>query len=206
MNTIDPAQLDWTKGNGLLPAIVQHAVDGRVLMLAYMNQDALQRTLGDGRATFFSRSRQQLWMKGETSGHVLRVAHVGFDCDRDAILVLAHPEGPTCHNGTPTCFDDSPAPEAARIAFLSTLQKTIAQRITDSPTESYTAKLVASGIGRVAQKVGEEGVETALAAVSRDDPALIGECADLLYHLVVLLQARKLTLEQVVDELAARSA
>lgn len=204
MNDLNLARLDWDKGGGLLPAIVQHAVDGRVLMLGYMNEAALRRTLTDGRVAFFSRSRNQLWTKGETSGHFLRVTHVSADCDRDTILVLAHPDGPTCHNGTPTCFADSSEPQASRIAFLSTLQATIAQRIADSPEGSYTARLFASGVSRIAQKVGEEGVETALAAVTRDDPELVGECADLLYHLLVLLKSRNLTLEQVVGELASR--
>jgi phosphoribosyl-AMP cyclohydrolase / phosphoribosyl-ATP pyrophosphohydrolase len=204
MNDPNLARLDWDKGDGLLPAIVQHAVDGRVLMLGYMNEVALRRTLNDGRVTFFSRSRNQLWTKGETSGHFLRVTHVSADCDRDTILVLAHPDGPTCHNGTPTCFADSREPLASRIAFLATLQATIAQRIADSPEGSYTARLFASGVSRIAQKVGEEGVETALAAVTRDDPELVGECADLLYHLLVLLKSRNLTLEQVVAELASR--
>jgi len=206
MNDLNLTRLDWDKGNGLLPAIVQHAVDGRVLMLGYMNEAALRRTLTDGRVTFFSRSRNQLWTKGETSGHFLHVTHVSADCDRDSILVLAHPDGPTCHNGTPTCFADSREPQASRIAFLATLQATIAQRIADSPEGSYTARLFASGVTRIAQKVGEEGVETALAAVTRDDPELIGECADLLYHLLVLLKSRNLTLERVVEELAARHA
>jgi len=204
MNDLNLARLDWDKGGGLLPAIVQHAVDGRVLMLGYMNEAALRRTLTDGRVTFFSRSRNQLWTKGETSGHFLHVAHVSADCDRDSILVLAHPDGPTCHNGTPTCFAEAREPQVSRIAFLSTLQSTIAQRIAESPEGSYTARLFSSGIGRIAQKVGEEGVETALAAVTRDDPELVGECADLLYHLLVLLKSRNLTLEQVVVELASR--
>jgi len=204
MNDHDLARLDWDKGGGLLPAIVQHAVDGRVLMLGYMSEPALRRTLADGHVTFFSRSRNQLWTKGETSGNFLHVADVSADCDHDSILVLAHPDGPTCHNGTPTCFAEAREPQVSRIAFLSTLQSTIVQRIVDSPEGSYTARLFASGIGRIAQKVGEEGVETALAAVTRDDPDLLGECADLLYHLLVLLQSRNLTLEQVVDELASR--
>ena len=204
MNDQNLTRLDWDKGGGLLPAIVQHAVDGRVLMLGYMNEAALRQTLTDGRVTFFSRSRNQLWTKGETSGNFLRVTHVSADCDRDTILVLAHPDGPTCHNGTPTCFADAREPQASRIAFLSTLQATIAQRIADSPEGSYTARLFASGVSRIAQKVGEEGVETALAAVTRDDPELVGECADLLYHLLVLLKSRNLTLEQVVGELASR--
>ena len=198
------ALLDWDKGNGLLPAIVQDAGSGRVLMLGYMNPESLRRTLAEGHVTFFSRSRNQLWTKGETSGHFLHVTHVSADCDRDSILVLAHPDGPTCHNGTPTCFADSLEPQASHIAFLSTLQSTIAQRIAESPEGSYTARLFASGVGRIAQKVGEEGVETALAAVTGDDPELVGECADLLYHLLVLLKSRNLTLEQVVGELASR--
>jgi phosphoribosyl-AMP cyclohydrolase / phosphoribosyl-ATP pyrophosphohydrolase len=204
MNDPNLTRLDWDKGDGLLPAIVQHAVDGRVLMLGYMNEAALRRTLNGGRVTFFSRSRNQLWTKGETSGHFLHVTHVSADCDRDTILVLARPDGPTCHKGTPTCFAEAREPEASRIAFLSTLQSTIASRIAESPEGSYTARLFASGVGRIAQKVGEEGVETALAAVTRDDPELVGECADLLYHLLVLLKSRDLTLEQVVGELASR--
>ena len=204
MTELNPARLDWTKGDGLLPVIVQHATDGRVLMLGYMNEPALRRTLAEGRVTFFSRSRNEFWTKGETSGHYLRVAHVSADCDNDTILVLAHPDGPTCHNGTPTCFAGARDPGATGIAFLATLQSTIAQRIADNPTGSYTARLFADGVGRIAQKVGEEGVETALAAVTRDDGELIGECADLLYHLLVLLKARSLTIEQVVAELAAR--
>ena len=206
MNDLNLARLDWDKGDGLLPAIVQHAVDGRVLMLGYMNEAALRHTLTDGRVTFFSRSRNQLWTKGETSGNFLRVTHVSADCDRDSILVLAHPDGPTCHNGTPTCFADSREPQASRIAFLATLQATIAQRIADSPEGSYTARLFASGVSRIAQKVGEEGVETALAAVSRDDEGLVSECADLLFHLLVLLKSRELDLERVVEELKARHA
>jgi phosphoribosyl-ATP pyrophosphohydrolase/phosphoribosyl-AMP cyclohydrolase len=204
MTVLNPALLDWTKGDGLLPAVIQHALDGRVLMLGYMNEAALRRTLAEGRVTFYSRSRQGLWTKGETSGHFLRVAHVSADCDNDSILVLAHPDGPTCHNGTATCFAAAHDPAAVSIAFLASLQATIAQRIADNPTGSYTARLFAEGVGRIAQKVGEEGVETALAAVTRNDDELVGECADLLYHLMVLLKARSLTLEQVVQELAAR--
>jgi phosphoribosyl-ATP pyrophosphohydrolase/phosphoribosyl-AMP cyclohydrolase len=198
------AQLDWDKGNGLLPAIVQDAGSGRVLMLGYMNPEALRRTLAEGHVTFFSRSRNQLWTKGETSGHVLQVVQVSADCDHDTILVLADPVGPTCHKGTPTCFADAQEPLATRVSFLATLQATIAQRIAESPEGSYTSRLYATGIGRIAQKVGEEGVETALAAVTRDDAALVGEGADLLFHLMVLLKARGLGIEHVVTELASR--
>jgi phosphoribosyl-AMP cyclohydrolase / phosphoribosyl-ATP pyrophosphohydrolase len=206
MNALDVRQLDWSKGDGLLPAVIQDARSGRVLMLGYMNEDALRRTLADGRVVFFSRSRNQLWTKGETSGHFLDVVQVTADCDNDTILVLAHPQGPTCHLGTTTCFAGARDPDAARIAFLATLEQTIALRIAESPEGSYTARLFASGIGRIAQKVGEEGVETALAAVTREDPELVGECADLLYHLLVMLKARNLSFERVVQELASRHA
>jgi len=204
MNDLDARRLDWAKGNGLLPAVVQDARSGRVLMLGYMDEDALRRTLKDGRVAFFSRSRNAPWTKGETSGNYLDVVQVSADCDSDTVLVLANPQGPTCHLGTTTCFAEARDPDAARISFLASLEATVAQRIAESPEGSYTARLFHQGIGRIAQKVGEEGVEAALAAVTRDDSALVGECADLLYHLVVLLKSRNLTLEQVVDELASR--
>lgn len=206
MNELDARRLDWNKGDGLLPAVIQDARTGRVLMLGYMNEESLLRTLADGRVVFFSRSRNQLWTKGETSGHFLEVVQVTADCDGDTILVLANPQGATCHKGTATCFADARDPDATRIAFLASLEKTIALRIAESPEGSYTARLYASGIGRIAQKVGEEGVETALAAVTRDAPELVGECADLLYHLLVMLKARNLSFEQVVQELASRHA
>jgi phosphoribosyl-ATP pyrophosphohydrolase/phosphoribosyl-AMP cyclohydrolase len=204
MNELDARRLDWAKGNGLLPAVIQDARSGRVLMLGYMDEDALRRTLTEGRVTFFSRSRNAPWVKGETSGHYLDVVQVSADCDGDTVLVLANPRGPTCHRGTTTCFADAQDPDAARIAFLASLEATVAQRIAESPEGSYTARLFHQGIGRIAQKVGEEGVEAALAAVTRDDAELVGECADLLYHLVVLLKSRNLTLERVVVELASR--
>jgi phosphoribosyl-AMP cyclohydrolase / phosphoribosyl-ATP pyrophosphohydrolase len=204
MDPLNVAQLDWSKGDGLLPAIVQDATNGRVLMLGYMNEAALRMTLAERRVTFHSRSRNELWTKGGTSGHFLDVVQVSADCDNDSILVLAQPAGPTCHKGTTSCFAAALDPDATRIAFLAHLQSTIAQRIAENPEGSYTARLFAKGVGRIAQKVGEEGVETALAAVTREDHELVGECADLMYHLLVLLKARSLTLEQVVQELAAR--
>jgi phosphoribosyl-ATP pyrophosphohydrolase/phosphoribosyl-AMP cyclohydrolase len=206
MTVDDLGRLDWDKGAGLLPAIVQHARSGRVLMLGYMNVESLRRTLETRRAVFFSRSRNSLWIKGETSGHGLDVVDVSFDCDADSILVLADPAGPTCHRGTESCFAAARPPDAAATAFLSALEATIAQRIAASPEGSYTARLYSAGIGRIAQKVGEEGVETALAAVTREDPELLGECADLLYHLLVLLKARNLSLAAVVEELRSRHA
>jgi len=206
MNATNLRQLDWNKGGGLLPAVVQDARTGRVLMLGYMNEESLRRTLADGKVVFFSRTRNELWTKGETSGHFLEVVQVRTDCDNDTILVLANPTGPTCHKGTASCFAEALEPDATRIAFLASLEATIAQRIAESPEGSYTSKLYARGLGRMAQKVGEEGVETALAAVTREDPELIGECADLLYHLLVLLKARNLSLDRIVQELASRHA
>jgi phosphoribosyl-ATP pyrophosphohydrolase/phosphoribosyl-AMP cyclohydrolase len=202
----DVGGLDWSKGDGLLPAVVQHARTGQVLMLGYMNEESLRATLAGGRAVFFSRSRQALWTKGETSGHFLDVVDVSTDCDSDAILVLADPLGPTCHQGTESCFAAAAPSDAQRLAFLALLERIIAHRIADQPEGSYTAKLFGEGTGRIAQKVGEEGVETALAAVSRDDDALVGECADLIYHLLLLLKSRDLSLERVAAELRARHA
>jgi phosphoribosyl-ATP pyrophosphohydrolase/phosphoribosyl-AMP cyclohydrolase len=202
----DVGGLDWSKGDGLLPAVVQHARTGQVLMLGYMNEESLRTTLTGGRVVFFSRSRQMLWTKGETSGHYLDVVDVSTDCDADAILVLADPLGPTCHQGTESCFAAAAPSDAHRLAFLALLERIIAHRIADQPDGSYTARLFGEGIGRIAQKVGEEGVETALAAVSRDDEALVGECADLLYHLLLLLRSRDLSFERVAAELRARHA
>ena len=206
MTLDDVGTLDWDKGGGLLPAIVQHARTGRVLMLGYMNDAALRETLGGGRVVFYSRSRETLWLKGETSGHYLNVVDVSTDCDSDAILVLADPVGPTCHTGAESCFAQAAPTDAQRLAFLALLENIIANRIADQPESSYTAKLYAKGTGRIAQKVGEEGVETALAAVTRDDDGLVSECADLLFHLLVLLKSRELDLERVVEELRARHA
>ena len=206
MTLDDVGTLDWDKGSGLLPAIVQHARTGRVLMLGYMNDEALRETLGGGRVVFYSRSRETLWTKGETSGNYLNVVDVSTDCDSDAILVLADPIGPTCHKGTESCFADAASTDAQRLGFLALLENIIANRIADQPESSYTAKLFAKGTGRIAQKVGEEGVETALAAVSRDDAGLVSECADLVFHLLVLLKSRELDLELVVEELRARHA
>jgi phosphoribosyl-ATP pyrophosphohydrolase/phosphoribosyl-AMP cyclohydrolase len=201
---IDPDRIDWSKLGGLVPAIVQHAVNGSVLMLGFMNREALAATLERGRVVFFSRSRQRLWEKGETSGHTLTVVGLRLDCDADTLLISAEPSGPVCHTGTATCFGEAPLAAAVRLGFLAELEQLIDRRITDNPQGSYTARLYAQGIRRIAQKVGEEGVESALAAVGGSDPELIGECADLLYHLLVLLRARALPLAQVIDTLRAR--
>jgi len=199
----DPDQLAWNKGDGLLPAVVQHAMDGRVLMLGYMNRAALAQTLDGGKVTFYSRSRQRLWTKGETSGHVLNLVSIHADCDADSLLVLADPAGPTCHRGTDSCFGDAAVPG---LAFLGQLDALIAARERERPAGSYTTRLFEGGVRRIAQKVGEEGVETSLAAVAEDDAALRGEAADLLYHLIVLLRARGLGLDAVAETLATRHA
>ncbi|MDQ2640789.1 MAG: bifunctional phosphoribosyl-AMP cyclohydrolase/phosphoribosyl-ATP diphosphatase HisIE [Pseudomonadota bacterium] len=197
-------RLAWHKGDGLLPAVVQDAASGAVLMLAFMNAEALRETLVRGRVVFYSRTRQKLWEKGETSGNTLELVDIEADCDADSLLVRARPAGPTCHRNTITCFGDGAPPAAGGIGFLAQLERVIASRIAESPEGSYTAKLYASGIKRMAQKVGEEGVETALAAQAGDNAELVSESADLLFHLALLLKARGLSLDAVVAELASR--
>ena len=196
--------LDWDKNGGMMPAVVQDARSGQVLMFAYMNREALRLTLAQKRVTFFSRSRNTLWTKGESSGNWLNVVDVVTDCDKDTLLVLANPEGPTCHLGTQSCFGDEVATDAAGLSFLMRLESTIAQRISDRPAGSYTARLWSEGPTRIAQKVGEEGVEVALAAVTQEDERLVSESADLLYHLALLLKSRNLSLTRVVRELEQR--
>ena len=194
---------DWGKGDGLLPAVVQHWHSGAVLMLGYMNEDALRRTSESGRVTFWSRSRGRLWTKGETSGNFLALRSLHLDCDGDAILVQAEPQGPTCHLGSPSCFGDGSAPA---LGFLDVLDALLAQRDRERPPGSYTGRLFADGVRRIAQKVGEEGVETALAAVAQDDADFIGEAADLLFHLMVLARARGRDFAAIVDALRRRAA
>lgn len=197
---LDPAALDWTKQGGLIPAIVQDAASRRVLMLGYMNREALEITLACGRVTFFSRSKGRLWTKGESSGNYLRLRAVETDCDSDALLLQAEPDGPTCHLGRASCFASAPED------FLGTLDAFIAQRRRELPEGSYTTRLFSAGTKRIAQKVGEEGVETALAAVAGDADELRNEAADLLYHLIALLHATGLSLGDVRQTLAARHA
>jgi phosphoribosyl-AMP cyclohydrolase / phosphoribosyl-ATP pyrophosphohydrolase len=194
------ARLDWVKTDGMMPVIVQHSVSGEVLMHGYMNQEALQKTLNEGKVTFFSRTKNRLWTKGETSGHFLNVVSITPDCDNDTLLVLANPIGPTCHLGTSSCF----SPAAADWTFLYQLEQLLASRKSADPASSYTAKLYASGTKRIAQKVGEEGVETALAATVNDRFELTNEASDLMYHLLVLLQDQDLNLSAIIDNLRAR--
>lgn len=193
-------QLDWEKTDNLMPVIVQHAVSGEVLMLGYMNQEALAQTERSGKVTFFSRTKQRLWTKGETSGNFLNVVSITPDCDNDTLLVLVNPIGPTCHLGTSSCF----APAKHDWHFLYELEQLLASRKTADPESSYTAKLYASGTKRIAQKVGEEGVETALAATVNDRFELKNEASDLVYHLLVLLQDQDLDLSAVIENLKQR--
>jgi phosphoribosyl-ATP pyrophosphohydrolase/phosphoribosyl-AMP cyclohydrolase len=200
----DISRVDFAKGGGLVPAIVQDGATGAVLMMAYMNKEAVEQTLARKRAVFFSRSKQRLWEKGETTGHSLEVDGIVLDCDNDTLLVTARPRGPACHNGTLTCFGDEARSAATQIAFLAKLEAVIAQRASEKPEASYTARLLEKGVSRVAQKVGEEGVELALAAVGETDDKVIEESADLLFHLLVLLRAKGLSLPQVVAKLESR--
>ena len=192
--------IDFEKSGGLVPAIVQDAQTLRVLMLGYMDRAALLETLDSGEATFFSRSRGERWRKGETSGNRMRVRNVSTDCDRDTVLVSVEPAGPACHLGATSCFGD-----AAGADVLVALERTIATRADAGVDESYTARLLASGVKRVAQKVGEEGVECALAGAAGSDEELCGEAADLLYHLAVLLHARGLSLGDAYAVLTRRA-
>lgn len=195
--------LAWDKMDGLLPAVVQDAATGAVLMLGYMTREALVATLASKRVTFWSRSKARLWTKGESSGHVLEVVAVQADCDDDALLIRATPHGPTCHTGSTSCFGEvaSDGP-----VWLATLAQIVAERAAEGASSSYTATLLAEGLPKIAQKVGEEGVEVALAAVTRDDAGVADESADLLYHLIVLLQARGMAIDDVIAVLKRRHA
>ena len=194
-------KLAWDKMDNLLPAIVQDALSGKVLMQGYMDQDALAKTLETGKVTFFSRSKQRLWTKGETSGNTLDLVSVACDCDQDSLSVLDNPNGPTCNTGVESCWFDGNTPA---FTFLADLERVLAARKDADPKSSYTASLYNKGIKRIAQKVGEEGVETALAATVHDKEELKNEAADLLYHLTVLLQASDMSLNDALNVLRER--
>ncbi|MBV9884737.1 MAG: bifunctional phosphoribosyl-AMP cyclohydrolase/phosphoribosyl-ATP diphosphatase HisIE [Sphingomonadaceae bacterium] len=201
---LSPAELEslaWEKMDGLLPAIVQDAATLQLLMLGYMNRAALEATLASGFVTFFSRSKQRLWRKGEESGNHLKLVAIHADCDDDALLVLAEPAGPTCHLGTTSCFTGESAPG---IGWLPQLARIVAERAAADPKDSYTARLLAEGPSRIAQKVGEEGVELALAGVSGEREACVSEAADLIYHVTVLMQARGFGWNEVTVKLRER--
>ena len=197
----DVAGLAWDKMDELLPALVQDAHTGQILMLGYMSREALEATLGSGFATLFSRSKGRLWQKGETSGNRLAVTGVFTDCDDDALLVKAEPEGPTCHLGTTSCFSEE---GAEGVGFLATLARIVHQRAQTGDETSYTARLLAEGPAKIAQKVGEEGVEVALAAVTRDKEGCIEETADLIYHLTVLMEVRGYSWDDIAAKLKER--
>ena len=191
--------IDFNKTGGLVPVIIQNALNQQVLMLGYMNEEAFAKTKAEGKVTFFSRSKNRLWTKGETSGNYLYVKDILVDCDNDTILVKADPVGPTCHTGATSCFKE----ETAR-GFLYQLQQTISQRIDDNDTESYTNKLFRKGINKVAQKVGEEAVELVIEAKDNNEELFKGEAADLLYHLLILLKTKNLKLEDIEQTLKNR--
>ncbi|EGR1152422.1 bifunctional phosphoribosyl-AMP cyclohydrolase/phosphoribosyl-ATP diphosphatase HisIE [Vibrio parahaemolyticus] len=196
-------RINWEKVDGLVPAIVQDFQSSQVLMMGYMNQDALAKTGETGQVTFFSRTKERLWTKGETSGNVLQLVNISLDCDNDTLLVRVNPIGPTCHTGTTTCWD-SDAQEESQMVWLHQLEQLLAARKSADPDSSYTASLYARGTKRISQKVGEEGVEVALAATSGDKVELVCESADLIYHLLVLLQDQGLSMNDVVNKLKER--
>ncbi len=193
--------LDWAKVDNLMPVVVQNKTSGKVLMLGYVNQESLAATLESGKMTFFSRTKQRLWCKGEQSGNLLNVIEISSDCDNDTLLAIVEPIGPTCHLGNETCFKNDLEPS---LSFLSDLEQVIKSRKGADPESSYTASLYARGTKRISQKVGEEGVEVALAAMAKDMDELTCESADLIYHLTVLLQNEGLSLADVAAKLKER--
>jgi len=194
-------KIDWKKNSGLVPVIVQDAATLQVLMLGYMDAAALKETLRTKKVTFFSRSKQRLWTKGEASRNFLHLVSLQVDCDNDTLLVTARPDGPTCHRGTISCFG---AGGAGGVGFLAQLERTVNARLKGGDKKSYTVRLAGEGVARVAQKVGEEGVETALAALRVDKAEFAGEVADLLYHLIVLLRVKKMSLADALAVLEQR--
>lgn len=192
-------KLDWQKMNGLIPAIVQHADTGQVLMLGYMNEEALEKTKESNKVTFYSRSKQKLWSKGESSGNYLNLKSISTDCDQDAILVEALPEGPTCHTGTFSCFG-----EKKDFGFLNQLDQIIEDRKNSEEQDSYTKTLFNKGVGKISQKVGEEAIETIVASLNEPKDRVVNESADLIFHLMVLLRAQNLKLDDVIECLKKR--
>lgn len=191
--------LNFDKSNGLLPVIIQDNQTQQVLMLGYMDEAAFEKTKAENRVTFFSRSKNRLWTKGETSGNFLDVVSIKEDCDSDALLIQVNPNGPTCHNGTTSCFATEPS-----ISFLNQLENTIEDRISNPTSESYVASLFKKGINKIAQKVGEEAVELVIEAKDDNQDLFIGEAADLLFHYLLLLQAKNLKLNDIEQELQRR--
>ena len=201
---LNTSLINWQKVDGLLPVIIQHAQTGQVLMLGYMNDEALAKTINEGKVTFYSRTKQRLWTKGETSGHFLNVVDMSLDCDNDTLLILANPIGATCHTGEDSCFHQFTQQGTSHWTWFTLLEQHLAEKKNADPASSYTAMLHSKGIKKIAQKVGEEAVETALAAVSQDKPETLSEAADLVYHLTVLLHHQGLTWADVIAKLQER--
>ncbi len=195
-------EIDFTKNDGLVPCIIQDDRTGTVLMLGYMNAEALQKTQQENRVTFYSRSRQRLWTKGEESGNYLHVVSIASDCDQDTLLIQVNPVGPVCHTGTDTCWGQKN--EASPLAFLTQLEQTIADRKENPSSSSYTSLLFAKGINKIAQKVGEEAVELVIEAKDNNEELFVNEAADLLFHYLILLQAKDLKLANVINILEQR--
>jgi len=191
--------LDFSKNNGLIPVIIQNSETQHVLMLGYMNEEAFEKTKQENTVTFFSRSKNCLWTKGETSGNFLKVVSINQDCDADALLIQVIPSGPTCHNGTTSCFANE-----AKISFLNQLENTIEERVANPTSESYVASLFQKGMNKIAQKVGEEAVELVIEAKDDNQDLFIGEAADLLFHYLILLKAKNVKLSAIEDELKKR--
>jgi phosphoribosyl-ATP pyrophosphohydrolase/phosphoribosyl-AMP cyclohydrolase len=194
-------QLDFDKTGGLIPAVVQDAATGKVLMLGYMDREAYEKTRAEGTVTFYSRSKGRLWTKGETSGNFLRVKEITADCDGDTLLIKADPTGPVCHTGADTCFGEKNTGQAA---FLDYLKEVIRSRRQNPSEKSYTASLFAKGLNKVAQKVGEEAVELVIEAKDNNDELFKNEAADLLFHYLILLEQKNIDLDQVIDVLRQR--
>ena len=201
MPDINLDKIDWNKGQGLVPAIVQNSDNGQILMLAYMDRAALAQTMGSKKVTFFSRSKNRLWTKGETSGNWLDYISGEMDCDADTLLIQARPQGPSCHTGSVTCFNDH---TPSNISFLDQLSVLIAERHKNMPEGSYTTSLFTQGTARIAQKVGEEGVELALARMKDNSTEISNEAADLLFHMMVLLEDARLSLADAISVLQNR--
>lgn len=198
-------ELDFKKGNGLIPAIVQDTHTMQVLMLGYMNEEALEKTLNEKKVTFYSRSKQRLWTKGETSGNTLELVDIQSDCDEDTLLILARPHGPTCHTGDQSCFHEKEFKlRETSLDFLDQLERLIQDRRIQRPEGSYTTSLFDEGIDKIAQKVGEEAVETVIEAKNNRDDKFTGEVADLLYHLLVLLTEKEIPLAKIINQLKDR--
>lgn len=194
--------IDFEKGQGLIPAIIQDAETKNVLMLGYMNKEAYQKTVETGRVTFWSRTRNTLWTKGETSGNFLTVVEIKNDCDQDTLLIKVHPDGPTCHKGTDTCWGEKN--ESNPLLFLTELQNFIEKRHEEMPEGSYTTSLFRDGLNRMAQKVGEEALELVIEACNGTDERMIYEGSDMLYHLIVLLTSKGMRIEDMAAELRER--